>query len=874
MRKYVLVVFYIIAGTLTNQKATAQFVDNFGDGNFTVNPAWVGNTADWQINAANQLQSNNTVANAGFYLSTASTLATQAEWEFYVNLTFNTSSANFVDVFLTASQSNLTAANVTGYFVRIGTTDDEISLYRKDASGSPLKIIDGVNGITNTSNNTLKIKVIRTVTNEFSLYRDVTATGNSYFLEGKIVDGTFTSSAFFGIFVRQSTATFFQRHFFDDVVARVYSPDVTPPIVQSVNATTANTVDVLFNEAVETTSAQITANYVANNGLGSPVSAVKDAVNAQLVTLRFAGNFANGVISALTVNGVKDLAGNTQSNGTGTFSFFVPQRYSVVVNEIMAGPTPVVALPNAEYVELRNTANLPINLQGWRLTSLSTNSGPMPSFVLLPDSVVIICSSPAVALLQPYGRVLSVTSFPSLPNTGTTLTLYSKENTAIHSVSYNDTWYQNPVKANGGWSLEMIDTKNPCAGISNWRASNNVRGGSPGAINSVNGINKDVMAPSLLKAAAVSPTTLLLTFSEPLDSSKAALASSYLISDEIGTALSALPIGPQYQQVTIGLGTPLALAKVYTVTATGITDCSGNAIAQANTAKVGVASPVDTSDIVINEILFNPAPAATDYVEIYNRSQKIIDLKDVYFTNRSSTSGALGTLKQLSTDNLLCFPGDYYVLSASDVLVKQNYTVKSPNNFINISSTPSFPDDKGVVVLLNINGTIIDELKYDAKWHFALIDDEEGIALERIDYNKPTQNANNWHSAASTAGFGTPSYQNSQFRLDMQVQGEVTVLPKVFSPDNDGTDDFATITYQVTEPNYVANITIFDASGRVVKTLVKNATLAFIGTFRWDGLNDKMGKLPIGTYVVYTEIFNLNGKKKIFKNAVVLTRRL
>ena len=186
---------------------------------------------------------------------------------------------------------------------------------------------------------------------------------------------------------------------------------------------------------------------------------------------------------------------------------------------------------------------------------------------------------------------------------------------------------------------------------------------------------------------------------------------------------------------------------------------------------------------------------------------------------------------------------------------------------------PSFPDDEGVVVLLNAQGRIIDELRYDKRWHLPLIDNEEGIALERIDYNKPTQDKNNWSSAASTVGFGTPSYQNSQFRGNVMLQGEVTVTPKVFSPDNDGFDDFAILNLQLSEPNYVATITIFDAAGKPVKNLAKNATVGATSSFRWDGLDDKLRKVPVGTYVVYTEVFNLNGRKRAFKNVVVVAAR-
>ncbi|HMG67332.1 MAG TPA: gliding motility-associated C-terminal domain-containing protein, partial [Chitinophagaceae bacterium] len=171
-------------------------------------------------------------------------------------------------------------------------------------------------------------------------------------------------------------------------------------------------------------------------------------------------------------------------------------------------------------------------------------------------------------------------------------------------------------------------------------------------------------------------------------------------------------------------------------------------------------------------------------------------------------------------------------------------------------------------------GKIIDELAYDEHWQFKLINNDECVALERIDYNKPTQDAANWHSAATSAGYGTPGYQNSQFKTDVLLQGSITVTPAVFSPDNDGSDDFLTISYQFPEQGYMCNITIFDAGGRPVRFLTRNALCGMRGYFRWDGLDEKSAKLPIGVYVILTEVFNLKGKTNRFKQAVTLARRL
>jgi len=205
-------------------------------------------------------------------------------------------------------------------------------------------------------------------------------------------------------------------------------------------------------------------------------------------------------------------------------------------------------------------------------------------------------------------------------------------------------------------------------------------------------------------------------------------------------------------------------------------------------------------------------------------------------------------------------------------LVKATYITQNPDAFIQITM-PSFNDDEGNVILLNEQGNIVDQLAYKDDWHFKLISNEEGVSLERIDYNAPTQQEQNWHSAASSAGYGTPTYKNSQFRVDASVQGEIKTEPEIVSPDNDGRDDFASILYSFPEPGYVANITVFDAVGRTVRVLQRNALCGIKGSYRWDGLGDKNQQLPSGIYIVYTEVFNLSGKTKKFKNSIVLARK-
>ena len=557
------------------------------------------------------------------------------------------------------------------------------------------------------------------------------------------------------------------------------------------------------------------------------------------------------------------------------FSFLpviAQNRYDIVIDEIMADPTPQIGLPNSEWIEIRNTTTAPINLNGWRIGDASGISGPMPTFNLLPDSCVVICTASAVTGLVVFGNTISVTSFPSLDNNGEQIFLRAPNSRTIHAVEYSINWYQNAVKSDGGWTLEMTDTKNPCSGGSNWKASTDAKGGTPGKINAVNGANKDNTGPRLLRGFATDAFNITLVFDEPLDSLKGATAANYSISDGVGVPALAVAVAPVFNRVTLRVTNALLVYKTYTVTASNLTDCAGNPITNFNTCKIGLASQADSPDVVVNELLFNPKPNGVDFVELYNRSSKIIDLKNMVLANRSS-SGVIGSLRNLSGDSYLLFPGEYMVATEDATIIRNGYLAKNGNAFIEISSMPSYPDDKGNVVLLNNAGLIIDELKYDAKWHFALIDNEEGISLERIDFSKPTNDPNNWTSAAATVGYATPTYQNSQYRADLQPQGDIKITPEIFSPDNDGFDDFALINFNFPEPGYVANIIIYDGAGRAIRILQKNTTCAAKGSFKWDGLNDKQAKVPIGIYVVYTEIFNLKGQKKSFKNSVVVARR-
>ena len=151
-------------------------------------------------------------------------------------------------------------------------------------------------------------------------------------------------------------------------------------------------------------------------------------------------------------------------------------------------------------------------------------------------------------------------------------------------------------------------------------------------------------------------------------------------------------------------------------------------------------------------------------MELYNRSQKIIDLSRTYIANRDAAN-VIRDIQQVTPESILLFPKDFMVLTSNPLAVKSQYITTNPDGFITVSSMPSFSDDKGNVIILNTQGAIVDEVKYSDKWHFPLISNTEGVSLERIDYDAPSLQGN-FHSGATSFGYGTPGYKNSQYRVN------------------------------------------------------------------------------------------------------------
>ncbi len=560
--------------------------------------------------------------------------------------------------------------------------------------------------------------------------------------------------------------------------------------------------------------------------------------------------------------------------------FFVPcfaqlaVRYDILINEIMEDATlnggGTLGLPPVEYIELYNRSDKAIDLEGFSFFDSSNKPAVFPSFLLKPQAYLIIGKANADELGD-YGDFLSLPDFPTL-SSEEELILKDAFGVVVDAVNYTQDWYRSSSLASGGYALERISPQSPCEGFTNWTATTSLFGGTPGKENAVNSLFADHSPPSIINAYPIDPNHILLTFSEAIYQEDLWEIAHYSMDNN--QIISIIPVGNIAEQIMVEIADPLRKDRINQLEiAASFRDCVGNVLNEKQTVAITLPALAEVEDVVINEILYDPETGGSDFLELFNNSQKVIDLSTLILINLWANNPVAEPI----TAQKLLFPNEYAVLTESPSDILNRYTVENPNALLR-QDLPNFPNKEGNVSLfINESGetVFIDQLDYTDDFHSSLLNDKEGVSLERVHSDLPTQDAGNWHSAAATVGYATPTFLNSQNFVAGQKQGNIfTLSNKKISPDGDGFEDFLQINYTTEKEGISASIHIYDAAGRLVKKIAQNELLATLGSFKWDGTKDDGQKSRIGIYVLWVEAFSPDGTITRIKEPIIVAGKL
>ena len=528
----------------------------------------------------------------------------------------------------------------------------------------------------------------------------------------------------------------------------------------------------------------------------------------------------------------------------------VPVFGDVIFSEIMAKPTG----DTPEYVEFYNRSDKTFSLKGWQFY-YGDKPYAFPVAEIKPNEYFVVCKPASVSYFPSGVKAIGITSFPTLANTGKLLWLEDNKGNLVHWFEYSEKMYGSDVKkTQGGWSLECIDLSNKGNMASNWLGSLD-EGGTPGMANSVKKTNPDTEYSCIVSVKKIEPDTFVIKFSKPLALQSLLDEKSYRLSSN-GYKIECLSANyPQGTEIKLALNKMPPKGEIVNLYFPALRDLSGFPLSDGQLVAIGSGYEPDEFDVIFNELLPNPLTDSNEYIELYNRSNKVIDLSYLSVASLSNTTGAQNKAYPLASSLHLFYPKQYLLITKDFEKVANFYTCPTGISVIELPAMPSLTNTYGTVVLIN-NQTdvIVDEFPYKDALHDPSIKNKKGVALERIDFDAPTKDESNWTSASSFVGYGTPGYANSQKKGSTglkEIRQEVSV-----GCINSGE---YRIYYRFPSHGNNCKIMIFDVMGRLVKKLANNELLGTEGYIEWNGQNDFGQKLQEGIYFIRMDVVSAEG---------------
>lgn len=643
------------------------------------------------------------------------------------------------------------------------------------------------------------------------------------------------------------------------------SPDDGPALV-SAAFVDAETVLVTFSGSLDT-GAISTGNFDINR---SPSIDDLTFINSTQAELSLDEEMNSGQSYTITVTDIPDIFGNELDEDQASFTYYfveISEPGDIVINEFMYDEPDGYT----EYVELYNKSDKVFNLSGWQQANdTGTRRVLTEEQVYFPPGsyMVILPNEELLSIFPDIDFLNAGSSLPALKNSGDEIVITNAEGVTLDSLRYSSEWGGDKI------ALERIDQAAISSDINNWDESLATLKGTPGEENSV---DIDTDGPQLLSAEFVNEQSIRVLFSGALNRSEISRSnfdvSGGISIDEVTFTNSTVAV--------LFLNESLNSGQTYTVTVNDIPDIFGNKLDDASVSfTYYLIETAEPGDVVINEIMYDEPENYTEYIELYNVSNKAIDLAGWQQANDTATRNIL------TEEQKILPPNSHIAILPNFNLLNIFPDIPHLNAGTGLSTLKNGGDN---VVVANAEGLIIDSLRYSPEWG------GDGVSLERRRANRSSLYSENWADSPSEQ-FGTPGMPNEvepDFNFTARdVQALSPTLVRVeFSASVRGNDiDPAFFTVDGTNP-----ISVFEETDHILllefsdplesgqQTLMIDDNLRSAGGFPigedveiqftvfdsfTDGdilINEFMYRPPSG-YVRYVELVNSSSKLLNLRN--------
>tara|TARA_B110000444_G_scaffold43437_1_gene39341 strand:+ start:1322 stop:3061 length:1740 start_codon:yes stop_codon:yes gene_type:complete len=237
------------------------------------------------------------------------------------------------------------------------------------------------------------------------------------------------------------------------------------------------------------------------------------------------------------------------------------------------------------------------------------------------------------------------------------------------------------------------------------------------------------------------------------------------------------------------------------------------------------------SSIVISEIMINPSAVSDSYgewFEVVNMTDMTIDLQGWTIKDGDENGHIINNIG----NTLLISPGEYIVLSRNN-----DFSINGGLISDYVYEGISFSNSEDAILLMNVEGEIIDEVQYTNSWPIL-----SGSSIEIHDLNLNNNDNFNWFSATSTYGdgdFGTPGISfNGTLKTDHSMD-----LPMSFSLSHAYPNPFNPSTMVEIQNSSGKNLKleIFNLNGYLIKSVENRWTSLGAYDFTWDAKKEANG---------------------------------
>ncbi len=247
--------------------------------------------------------------------------------------------------------------------------------------------------------------------------------------------------------------------------------------------------------------------------------------------------------------------------------------------------------------------------------------------------------------------------------------------------------------------------------------------------------------------------------------------------------------------------------------------------------------------VLMNEIMYSPAPGNPEWVEIVNGSSDPVQL--IGWTFEDSRDRFV-----FCTDSIVIQPDSFAVLTSDSSAFRNIWPdvhcpLLQPSGWPSLNNTTQQGEVwADILILRDSSLCAVDYVPYDDEWGGSA-----GVSLEKLNPDFSGFEASSWTSCSSS---GTPGECNSCSAESGSGSGKfLDYYPNPFSPDGDGRDDVLTIEMNFQHPENEVTLEIYNIQGRLLLQLLHGEICGSSKIITWNGTGENGRRLPVGRYIIY-----------------------